>query len=332
MNTALSTHKPHVTVIVPNYNHARYLGQRINSILTQTYKDFEVILLDDASTDESREVLTRYRGLPNVRLIFNQRNSGSTFIQWNRGVREAQGEYVWIAESDDYADPRFLERMVACLDAHPDVGLAYCQSCVVDEEGVNHGSLIAYYDDVDVLRWRSDFVADGQQECARYLVVKNTIPNASAVLMRRRAYLEAGGADDTMRLAGDWLQWAKILMITKMAFIAEVLNFYRSHTGTVRTSYLETPRALKEFLITTAYIRHHVRIPDEVRRRVNEQWFHMWRRLSSSESGISFSDHILLWRWAICADPALARRRAWAQFRYGVYCLKNIIGFKKITL
>ena len=95
---------PTVSVIVPNYNHARYLRQRIESVLGQTYQDFEVILLDDCSTDESRSVLGEYAKDPRVRIEFNEKNSGSTFKQWNKGVRLARGEYIWIAESDDYAD------------------------------------------------------------------------------------------------------------------------------------------------------------------------------------------------------------------------------------
>src|SRR5215472_4105163 len=108
---------PKVSVIIPNYNHARYLQQRIDTVLGQTFQDFEVILLDDCSTDESRSIISEYAKDPRVRTEFNEVNSGSTFKQWNKGVRLARGEYVWIAESDDYADKRFLEKLVYRLDA-----------------------------------------------------------------------------------------------------------------------------------------------------------------------------------------------------------------------
>src|SRR4029077_11316800 len=106
---------PKVSVVVPTYNHSRFLRKRINSVLQQTFQDFEVILLDDCSTDDSRSILSSYTGDPRVRNEFNDVNSGSTFKQWNKGVRLARGEYVWISESDDYAAPRFLERLVAIL-------------------------------------------------------------------------------------------------------------------------------------------------------------------------------------------------------------------------
>src|SRR5580658_7167935 len=110
---------PKVSVIVPNYNHARFLRRRIDTILAQTFQDFELILLDDCSTDESRSILREYASAPRVRFEFNEVNSGSTFKQWNKGVRLTQGKYVWIAESDDYADIRLLERLVAVLNDEP---------------------------------------------------------------------------------------------------------------------------------------------------------------------------------------------------------------------
>ena len=110
---------PTVSVIVPNYNHARFLPQRIETILRQSYQDFELLLLDDCSTDDSRAILSQYASDPRVRLEFNEMNSGSPFKQWNKGVRLARGKYVWIAESDDYADPQLLERLVAVLEADP---------------------------------------------------------------------------------------------------------------------------------------------------------------------------------------------------------------------
>src|SRR6516225_11041136 len=135
----MSTTMPKVSVIVPNYNHARYLRERIDSVLGQTYRDFEVILLDDCSTDESRVIISEYAAHPKVRIEFNAKNSGSTFKQWNKGVRMSRGTYVWIAESDDYADTRFLERLVSVLEAVPENTFVYCRSWCVVSDGVISG-------------------------------------------------------------------------------------------------------------------------------------------------------------------------------------------------
>ena len=126
---------PRVTVVTPNYNHARYLPQRLDSILNQTFRDFELIILDNASTDNSREVIESYTKDPRVRTIFNAENNGSTFKQWNLGLKHANGEYIWFAEADDYADPTLLKILVDRLDRHASVGLAYCQSWAIDADG-----------------------------------------------------------------------------------------------------------------------------------------------------------------------------------------------------
>ena len=116
---------PKVTVIIPNYNHAHFLERRIQSVLDQTYQDFEIILLDDASPDNSVETLSKFAQDSRVyQAIFNEVNSGSTFKQWNKGISQARGEYIWLAESDDYANKSLLENLVQPLDSHPNVGVS----------------------------------------------------------------------------------------------------------------------------------------------------------------------------------------------------------------
>src|SRR6187431_17527 len=96
---------PKVSVIIPNYNHADFLMQRIVSILNQTYQDFELIILDDCSSDKSREIIEHYRTHPKVsHIVYNAENSGSTFKQWKLGLDYAKGDWIWIAESDDYCE------------------------------------------------------------------------------------------------------------------------------------------------------------------------------------------------------------------------------------
>ncbi|TAE04306.1 MAG: glycosyltransferase family 2 protein, partial [Bacteroidetes bacterium] len=88
---------PLISVIVPNYNHAPYLLERIESILSQSFQDFELILLDDFSTDQSKEVLKKYQNHEKVsHLLLNEKNSGSTFKQWNKGISLAKGKYIWL--------------------------------------------------------------------------------------------------------------------------------------------------------------------------------------------------------------------------------------------
>ncbi len=127
---------PKVSIIVPNYNYKRYLSLRLESVFGQDFTDFEVILLDDCSTDGSPAYLQEQASRhPEVsHCVLNEVNTGNPFVQWEKGMALAKGEYIWIAESDDYCDKSFLGKMVGLLDARPDASYALCGSHLVDSE------------------------------------------------------------------------------------------------------------------------------------------------------------------------------------------------------
>jgi glycosyltransferase involved in cell wall biosynthesis len=253
---------PKVSIIVPNYNYARFLGQRLGSIETQTYRDFEVILLDDASTDESVEVLEQFARRHQWPLICNERNSGNVFKQWNKGIRLAKGQYVWMAEADDYADKRFLEIMVGRLEQHPQCGLAYCNSFRVDGADRIVEMVRPTMYDIDLGRWQHDFVNSGQEECVRYLLRENTIPNASAVVFKRELYDVVGGADENFGLSADWKFWASLLRISDIAFVAEPLNYFRVHAKTTRAR-ARLWAGISEALQVMKYILNSMSVPKD---------------------------------------------------------------------
>ena len=268
---------PKVTVIVPNYNHAQFLEQRIESILKQTYQDFDVILMDDASSDDSLKVFERYADHPRVRQILrNASNTGIPFKQWNAGVARATGEYIWMAESDDYADPELLGTLTRLLDSNPTVGLAYCQSTAVDERGAALFSLKDWTDDLDRQRWSADYVNDGRDECRRFVALKCTVPNASAVLFRRSVYIDVGTADENFRLSGDWMLWAKLLLASDIAFVAKPLNYFRVHGNTVRQRSRRNAVALDESVRILRFIRERVEVPDAVAERAYDRLLDRW--------------------------------------------------------
>jgi glycosyltransferase involved in cell wall biosynthesis len=225
---------PRVSVIVPNYNHALYIRQRLDSILQQEFQDFEVIILDDASTDNSREIIESYAHYPNFRFLFNDTRSGSAFKQWKQGLESARGEYVWFAESDDYASPDFLSKLLPILEEDRRLGLVYCQSYLVDPDNSVLGDALQWTDDLDSHRWRSDFVNDGRAEIKSYLSKKNTIPNASAVLIRASTLKSIDYLDDTYSLCGDWLLWIKLLLRSNVGYAAEKLNYWRQQSSNSR--------------------------------------------------------------------------------------------------
>jgi len=255
---------PTVSVIVPNYNHSRFLQRRIDSILRQTFQDFELILLDDCSTDDSRSVLSQYATDARVRIEFNEANSGSTFKQWNKGVRLASGKYVWFAESDDYADERLLERLVGVLDSEPTITLAYCQSRLVSDDDRLNGLADYYLDFLDSRRWKSDFCANGREECQNYFVFVNTVPNASAVVFRRDVYERVGGADESLRLCGDWKLWGAMALQGKIAYLSEPLNYFREHDSSVRSKFHKSALEVAESLQVIRWILDQVTPTDVV--------------------------------------------------------------------
>lgn len=311
---------PKVSIIVPNYNHARFLEQRIHSVLNQTYQDFEVILLDDASTDHSREIIARFASDPRVRTEFNPSNSRSPFRQWNKGLRLARGEYAWIAEADDDADLRLLERLVAVLDSHPNVGLVYCQSNVIDEQGRVLLRCDKWTEFLDATRWRSDFINEGGDECARYLIHTCTIPNASAVLFRRALYERAGFADETMRYSADWLMWVSILLGSDVAFVAEPLNRFRRHGTSVSAAMARSATELLERLRVMGKILQRVNVPPDQQAAARDATAKSWCKLwLARPRRLTWRDNLTVYRAARGVDPKLALVTVQRLLRHHLY-------------
>ena len=184
--TSCKQENPLISVIVPNYNHARYLRKRLDSITYQSYSNIEIILLDDASTDDSREILADYAANDSrIHCHYNEKNSGSPFRQWQKGIDLACGKYIWIAESDDFADLNFLETLVQKLEKNPTVGLAYCSSWQVDESDRVIRLLEPWANESNAQRWTEDFINEGKSEIREYPLIGTNIHNTSAVLLRR---------------------------------------------------------------------------------------------------------------------------------------------------
>lgn len=252
---------PLVSVIVPNYNHERYLNQRLDSVRLQSYKDIEIILMDDASSDKSVELMRNYDKDDRFKLVIvNEVNSGSTFAQWMLGLQHAKGDLVWIAESDDYSDLAFLETLVPLFD-NQQVAFAYVQSYDVDEGGKIFYNRIDYTSVFENNIWEKDFILDAHFFSQEYLIKKNVIPNVSAVLFRREELLRVLSMAipfKAFRKCGDWLIYALICNQTdkKVAFVATHLNFFRHSIGNTRNKDAEPQRITRlaeEWTIRVVY-------------------------------------------------------------------------------
>lgn len=252
---------PAVSAVVPNRDYAHHLPERIDSIAAQSHPVAEIVVLDDASADNSLEVLALQRMYvePLLAIVPSVQPSGSVFRQWLAGVRRARGEFVWIAEADDVADPGLIEALLAPMRADGGIVMAYAQSTRIDGRGTRVApDYLGYTDDLDAQRWRSAYTASGAEEVAAGLAVKNTIPNVSAALFRRAPLLEVLerriGELATYRIAGDWVTYLYLLQCGRIHFVPHVLNHHRYHAGSA-TARLDRQRHFDEVVSVQALAR-----------------------------------------------------------------------------
>lgn len=227
---------PLVSVIVPNYNHAPFLERRLRTISQQTHQNIEIILLDDASTDDSQAIISQFaRTHKNVVSIdINKSNSGLPINQWNKGVSQAKGEYIWIAESDDEAEPEFISSLITLSNRFPSAGIVYCDSEIIDEDSQK----VAYYDYsskqyIDGGLWKRDFFENGRNFLAKFMLFRNLIPNVSAVLFRASA-LKSCLKQSSFKYCADWELYARILASSDVAYCSKPMNKFRKHIQTTR--------------------------------------------------------------------------------------------------
>jgi len=275
----LPTEGPLVSVIVPNYNHAPFLQQRIDSILKQSYGNIEVLLMDDKSLDNSRDILLKYAESDHrVSHIFNDKNSGSPFAQWEKGASWAKGKYLWIAESDDFCDMDMLALHVHALESNEDAVVTYSHSHLVDDKGV---FLRDFKDDYsfifgDASRWSHDFTTDGPTEVSTTMVFSNTIPNASGVLFRKAAFDKVGVPEVTWKLNGDWLFYARLLQEGEVIFHAQPRNKFRFHEHTQRNRAIASYTAFDEILNMYVIFEQNNWVPQETLQMARAQVAMWW--------------------------------------------------------
>lgn len=215
---------PLVSVIIPNYNHARYLEQRLDSVFGQTYPNFEVIILDDCSTDNSLEVINRYKDNPHLsQIVINETNSGSTFKQWDKGINLAHGEIIWIAESDDWCELNLLEELIKAFLHNSGTVLAYNSTLVLYDDGYEANRLYI---------GKNQYMS-GMRYIKHYLSLFNWIMNASCAIFSKKAALKAKPDYKEYKGAGDYLFWIEIAKQGNVAIVNQRLSYFCRHDGSV---------------------------------------------------------------------------------------------------
>lgn len=231
-----------VTAVIPNFNYAHYLEGRISSVINQTNPVYELVYLDDQSKDQSQEVFNGMiaeieQKYIKVRQIVNAQNSGSVFKQWLKGIRNATGDYIWIAEADDLCSPYFLEKVMKPIALDREVVLSYSQSKQMDQDGnIISNDYLDYTKEIDSIKWNQSYIIDGKTEISEALLVKNTIPNVSGAVFKKFDISEIENEITLYKIAGDWYFYVWQLQKGKLAFHQHSLNYHRRHTNSVTKS------------------------------------------------------------------------------------------------
>ena len=233
-----------LSVVVTSYNHAEFLPQRLESLLAQTYRPFEIIVVDDCSTDGSLAVLRRYEEDPRVKVVSMERNSGTAAAS-NHGASLASGEYLMFAECDDFDEPTHAERLVKALESSS-AGAAFCRSRLVDERGVVLGDDFENREPAFHALCAADVLIPGAL-MRRFLLRACVVPNMSAATIRKASFDAVGGlaVSAGYRLCLDWDLWNRLARREDFFYVSEPLNSFRSHAGTARST-LDVARQVRE--------------------------------------------------------------------------------------
>jgi glycosyltransferase involved in cell wall biosynthesis len=220
---------PKVTFVVPCYKLAHLLPECVHSILAQTYRDFEVLIMDDCSPDNTPEVARSF-GDPRVQHIRNEPNLGH-LRNYNKGIEMAHGQYVWLLSADDrLRSPYILERYVKVLEENPRVGYAFCPGMELMNDRETRVLPYSYHGDQDAIFDGRDFLVK---------LLKGNFVLAAAGMARKECYEKAGYFPLDIPYAGDWYIWLIFALYYDVAYFAEPMVDYRTHELTMTTHYTQ---------------------------------------------------------------------------------------------
>lgn len=268
-----------VSVVVPNYNYEKYISKRIDSILRQTYPIYELIILDDCSTDNSAEVIERkiedikvkYPELK-VRFIKNEKNSGKAMRQWKKGFELAEGDYVWIAEVDDLSSRNFLAEVMKGFD-DPKVVISYAESAIINSFGLMIIPNFRWSRDKEKTgHYKRSYVNDGNKEIEEIMAIRCTIPNVSgAVFKNDKKFLKYFDKAIDFSQAGDWYFYAKVLENGKIAYNRKSLNKFRIHSSSKTSRSKKDRTHFDEVVLMHEYFNKNYNLKSDVKKVIKAE-------------------------------------------------------------
>ncbi len=225
-----------VTVGIPVYNGAKFIGASIESVLNQTFSDFELIVSDDRSTDDTEAIVCSFSD-SRIRYVKNERNLGAPG-NFNNCINLAKGHYVYLLHADDVMLPRNLERKIKVMDANLNVGMVHSNIYQIDESGK---VLDTHWEK----RYHEDLILDGYKYFLE-LISNGNLICAPSVMIRKSCYEKLGGFDCRISHSCDWEMWLRISLFYDVAYIVEPLVLYRFHEEMDTNRYLNNVRGIDQ--------------------------------------------------------------------------------------
>jgi glycosyltransferase involved in cell wall biosynthesis len=213
--------KRRVSVIMPCFNHSRFISDSVSGVLDQSHENLELIVVDDRSTDNSWDIITRLAdGDSRIKPIRHERNQGVSKSR-NDGLRAAEGDFIAFCDADDIWDREKLKSQLAELESHPDYDVAYCDARIVDERGTPTGNCF------------SDLFPPPKSASGRlfYELIKTNFINTQTVVMRRDCLKETGCFDEDLQVVEDWWYWIQLARQHRFLYSPRLLAKYRMHGG-----------------------------------------------------------------------------------------------------
>jgi len=290
---------PKVSVIIPTYNCAQYICDAVDSVLAQTYRDFELIVVDDGSTDNTRELLLGYGD--QLQYIY-QENKDITGAR-NTGIENSDGQYLAFLDADDMWLPNKLDRQVRLLDDAPEVGLVYCWHYYIDAEG-------------DKCKFQNNTIGRSFESGSRLydkLIERNVISGGGSTPIIRQECLEKSGMfDESLPYSGDWDLWLRISMDYIIAYIPEPLGCYR---------VLDQEHQYKEKFVQYAVGKGLIKVIEKASRLLEEKGYKGHRKLRQKAL---VTNHLhCADMWAALGNWHLARNHLLKAAWSGLYVLKD---------
>lgn len=271
--------RPRVSVCIPTFNRSQYLRLTMDSVLHQTFGDFELVVVDNASTDDTGDAVKQFSD-GRLRYYRNAQTVGMV-ANWNRCLEYAQGECVAILHDDDLWLERFLERVVSVMDGYKAVGLVCSAAVLIDADGKPKS----------VHRpWRTDGILSGRMAFKELLSGNKIL--CPSVLIRRECFDKLGGFDETVQYSADWEMWLRVSLFYDIGYVGEPLVRYRIGHGSLTEHY------------SSAFEGWHFRLVDAI---------NVVERALRAARGAGFSDveklgHLTLGRFYL--ETAVASQRA----------------------